>query len=143
MVRSFEGRTYVQYHDFMPRANFSTLKGIFRQLCPRCRTGRIFRSTIYWGWPKMNDLCPVCGLHFDREQGYFLGAMYFSYVLGSAVICVFAAILWGLTTWRLEKITIGAILLFLPFVPVITLFSRVLWIYLDQAIDPEVGRPSV
>lgn len=69
--------------------------------------------------------------------------MYFSYALGSAVICAFAAVLWGLTTWRLEKITIVAILLFLPCVPVITLFSRVLWIYLDQAIDPEVRTPSV
>ena len=91
----------------------------------------------------MNDRCPVCGLNFYREEGYFLGAMYFSYALGSVVIGTFAAVLWGLTTWRLEKILIWAFLLFLPFVPVITLFSRVLWIYLDQAIDPEIKRPSV
>lgn len=69
--------------------------------------------------------------------------MYFSYFLGSAVLGALAAILWGLTTWRLEKIAIVAILLFQPFVPVITLLSRVLWIYFDQAIDPEVRRPSV
>jgi uncharacterized protein (DUF983 family) len=141
--RSFEGKTFVQYHDFLPRANLSTLKSIFRQLCPRCRTGKIFRSTIYWGWPKMNDRCPVCGLYFYREQGYFLGAMYISYILGSAVICVFAAVLWGLTNRGLEKITIWAILLFLPFAPVITLLSRVLWIYVDQAIDPAVRKPPV
>jgi len=69
--------------------------------------------------------------------------MYFSYILASAVICAFAAVLWGLTTWHLEKIVIWAVLLFLPFVPVITLLSRVLWIYLDQAIDPEGRGPSV
>ncbi|HTU41062.1 MAG TPA: DUF983 domain-containing protein [Candidatus Aquilonibacter sp.] len=91
----------------------------------------------------MNDRCPVCGLYFYREEGYFLGAMYISYALGSAVICAFAAVLWALTTWRLEKIIVWAILLFLPFVPAITLLSRVLWIYLDQAIDPEVRKPSV
>ena len=69
--------------------------------------------------------------------------MYFSYALGAVVLGAFAAVLWGLTTWRVEKILIWAVLLFLPFVPMITLFSRVLWIYFDQAIDPEVRRPSV
>jgi hypothetical protein len=27
--------------------------------------------------------------------------------------------------------------LFLPFAPTIALFARVLWIYLDQSVDPE------
>ena len=29
----------------------------------------------------MNDPCPDCGLVFQREEGYFLGAMYVSSVL--------------------------------------------------------------
>lgn len=29
----------------------------------------------------MFDNCPVCGLKFEREQGYFLGAMYVSYLV--------------------------------------------------------------
>jgi uncharacterized protein (DUF983 family) len=127
-------------HDYggsLAHPTQSTLKSIFRQLCPRCRVGKIFESTIYWGWPKTNDRCPVCGLHFYREDGYFLGAMYFSYALGSAVLTTLTAIFWGLTNWRLEKILLWAFLFFLPFVPTITLLSRVLWIYLDQAIDPE------
>jgi len=127
----------MHYHDFLPGPRPSTLKSIFRQLCPRCRSDRIFRSTVYWGFPKMNDRCPTCGLHFDREPGYFLGAMYISYGLGVALICAFGVVLWRLTTWRLEKIGLWAILLFLPFVPMLTFLSRVLWIYLDQTIDPE------
>jgi len=85
----------------------------------------------------MHDRCPSCGLHFNREPGYFLGAMYISYGLGLAVIFAFAAILCALTHWRVDKIAIWAILLFLPFVPMVTFFSRVLWIYLDQTVDPE------
>ncbi|HET9409939.1 MAG TPA: hypothetical protein VFO39_22070 [Candidatus Sulfotelmatobacter sp.] len=45
--------------------------------------------------------------------------------------------LWLLTRGRVDKIAIWAVLAFLPFAPMLTFFSRVLWIYLDQAIDPE------
>jgi hypothetical protein len=30
-----------------------------------------------------------------------------------------------------------AVVLFVPLAPTISLFARVLWIYLDQAFDPE------
>jgi uncharacterized protein (DUF983 family) len=122
---------------FLPRSQSPAVRSIVRQLCPRCRSGRIFRSTIYWGFPKMNDRCPVCGLPFNREQGYFLGAMYISYGLALALLFVFGLILWVLTTWRLDQIAIWAVLFFLPFAPMLTFLSRVLWIYLDQTIDPE------
>jgi hypothetical protein len=79
----------------------------------------------------------MCGLRFEREQGYFLGAMYISYALGLITIVAFGLVLWLSTHWSLQKVTIWAIVLFLPLAPTLTLFSRVLWIYLDQAIDPE------
>lgn len=122
---------------FSPRSRPSTLRSILRQLCPRCRSGRIFRSTVYWGFPKMNDRCPACGLLFNREPGYFLGAMYISYGLALALVFAFGAILWALTGWRLAKVAIWAVLFFLPFAPMLTFLSRVLWIYFDQTIDPE------
>jgi hypothetical protein len=87
----------------------------------------------------MHDRCSNCGLRFNREPGYFLGAMYISYGLALAAIVAFGAVLWALTSWRLDKIAICAVLLFLPFVPTLTLLSRVLWIYLDQKIDPETN----
>jgi len=85
----------------------------------------------------MHERCPVCDLQFQRESGYFLGAMYISYGLALIVILALAVVLWFLTHWRLDKLTIWAILLFLPLAPSLTLLARVLWIYLDQAIDPE------
>ena len=85
----------------------------------------------------MNDRCPTCGLLFNREPGYFLGAMYISYGLALALFFVFGAILWVLTRWRLDKVAILAVVLTLPFAPMLTFLSRVLWIYLDQTIDPE------
>jgi uncharacterized protein (DUF983 family) len=101
----------------------------------------MFRASILRGFPRMHERCPVCDLKFEREQGYFLGAMYISYGLALVTIVMLALILWMATRWSLQKITVWAILLFLPLAPTLTLFSRVLWIYLDWAIDPETPWP--
>ena len=85
----------------------------------------------------MSDRCLICGLHFNREPGYFLGAMYISYGLAVGFIVAFGVILWLLTRWSLNKVALWSVLLFLPFAPMLTFFSRVLWIYFDQMIDPE------
>ena len=110
---------------------------ILRQRCPRCRVGRIFRTSVFLGFPKMYERCAACGLRFEREPGYFLGAMYISYILGVAIIVAIAAMIWAVTGWWVAKSTLWAIVLFLPLAPAITYFSRVLWIYLDQSFDPD------
>jgi len=115
----------------------STVGDILRQRCPRCRVGSIFRYSIFRGFPRMHESCPVCDLKFEREPGYFLGAMYVSYAIGVVIVALFAALLWAVTGWWITKDTIWAVVLFLPLAPTITLLARVLWIYLDQTIDPE------
>ena len=87
----------------------STVGDILRQRCPRCRMGSIFRYSIFRGFPKMHERCPVCDLKFDREPGYFLGAMYISYALGLVIVALFAALLWSITGWWITKDTIWAV----------------------------------
>ena len=88
----------------------------------------------------MCECCSICDLKFEREPGYFLGAMYFSFALGVLVMAPIAALLWYLTGWWVTKVVLWSGILFLPFAPTITLFARVLWIYLDQSVDPEEPR---
>lgn len=38
--------------------------------CARCGGRGIFRTLV-----DLKDDCPTCGLHFEREEGYWLGAM--------------------------------------------------------------------
>src|ERR1700758_4816880 len=121
----------------------STISAILHQKCPRCRSGAIFRSSIFRGIAKMNEHCPVCDLKFQREEGYFLGAMYISYGMALVTITVLAVLLWSITGWSIMKSTLWAIVLFLPLVPGVPLFARVLWIYLDQSIDPEKSNPQL
>jgi uncharacterized protein (DUF983 family) len=105
---------------------------LIRQRCPRCHVGRVFRGSI-----AMNDPCPQCGLVFQREEGYFLGAMYVSYGLSVLVIGVFYWTL--LTIWpRLGALPVLAaiVILYAPLVPIVFRYSRVIWMYFDRAISP-------
>ncbi len=85
----------------------------------------------------MNERCPVCSLKFEREEGYFLGAMVIDYGVGLIIVSILGLILWVFTKWGFDKTLIAAFLLFLPAVPTVTRLGRVLWIYFDQSLDPE------
>jgi uncharacterized protein (DUF983 family) len=115
------------------------MRAIMGLRCPRCRVGRVFRGMI-----TMHRTCPVCGLKFEREPGYFLGAMYFSYAL--AVIIIGILMFLGIVFFpTLTYLTIFALasVAFLPFVPIIFRYSRVAWMHMDRMIDPDPVNPSV
>jgi len=84
----------------------------------------------------MLECCPVCGLRFEREQGYFLGAMYVSYGLSIPIVLLLIVLIWRLTGCSLDWAIGAAFVAFLPFVPVVTRFARVVWMYVDQGFDP-------
>ena len=121
--------------DARPRP--SAWVGILHQLCPRCRTGSIFSTSIFRIFPRMNERCPHCGLKFEREQGYFLGAMYISYGIATVAISLLALLVWAVLRWDLPESVGAGFVLFVPAASLVTFFSRVLWIYLDQSIDPD------
>jgi uncharacterized protein (DUF983 family) len=120
----------------MERADVTALRGILLGLCPRCRAGKIFRKSV-WLWPGMNERCPVCRLKFEREDGYFLGALYIGYGLGIGAIAGLSVLVWEATKWPLMKSVVWGVILFIPLAPVLTWMARVLWIWMDQAIDPD------
>lgn len=84
----------------------------------------------------MHERCPVCRLKFEREPGYFLGALYFSYALSIPPGLVLVLLLWKITGWSFDVVMLGAFVAYLPLVPVVTRWSRVLWLYLDWRFDP-------
>ncbi len=84
----------------------------------------------------MNEPCPRCGLRFEREPGYWTGAMMASYALGVPVLVVIVAALWLLTGWDIVLVLIAGDVLFLAAAPFIWRYSRVVWLHLDWLIDP-------
>ena len=83
----------------------------------------------------MNRTCPVCGIAFEREPGYFLGAMYFSY--GMAIAVATPVVLVGLALgWSYPATGVAAGALLVSLAPILFRYSRVLWMYMDQYFDP-------
>ena len=52
-----------------------------RWRCPNCGRGRLFRGVF-----RMLRACPVCGLSYFPEQGYYVGAMIINYVATTAIV---------------------------------------------------------
>jgi hypothetical protein len=85
----------------------------------------------------MNDPCPVCGLIFQREEGYFLGAMYCSYLLASAVLgAIYFVTAQFFPDMHGAILMLIALIPFFPLVPAIFRYSRVLWIYVERMGSP-------
>lgn len=101
--------------------------------CPNCKKGKIFLNggnILLLKIPKMNDRCPECNYKFERETGFFFGAMFVSYALAAAQMITSLVIFWhfiDLSPLRVFAI-IGVIALLLSTINF--KLSRSIWIYL-------------
>jgi uncharacterized protein (DUF983 family) len=55
------------------RAGQIVLRGLLHR-CPNCGN-----ATLLARWLRVHDRCRVCGLRFEKEEGFFLGALVFNY----------------------------------------------------------------
>jgi uncharacterized protein (DUF983 family) len=111
------------------------LVAILALRCPRCLKGRVWR-----GFVSMNATCPECGVVFERESGYFAGAMVVSYALAVPIL---AGIVIGLITIARLDVVVALIIgntAYLLLVPFIFRYSRVVWLHIDWLIDPGERR---
>jgi uncharacterized protein (DUF983 family) len=56
-----------------------------RQRCPVCGRGKIFA-----GFFKTYEHCPACGFAFEREPGYYTGAVAINLVVSELLIVIIA-----------------------------------------------------
>ncbi len=107
----------------------SLLKG----KCPKCETGDVFKTKgnlFLFRMPVMHETCPHCGHKFEREPGYFFGAMYVSYALtvaeAVAVFVIWELLMPGQYDYRVIALILlpQVLLWFVNF-----RFSRIIWMY--------------
>ena len=110
-----------------------SLRALFTGKCPRCRKSAIFKPALGLTVLSMNDDCPSCGLHFEREAGYFVGAMYASYTIGIALVLPVALFL--LLVVGLDLLWVMVIMLIQTVVtmPLAFRWARIFWLHLDYA----------
>lgn len=98
--------------------------------CPRCGTGQLFQHYFH-----LVADCPNCSLHFEREAGYFAGALAINIMsVGGLFAVVFVSLL-AATIPEIPVVPILAILV--PIVVIVPIvwypFSKTLWMALDRA----------
>ena len=110
----------------------TSLSRALRLRCPRCGETPLFR-----GWFAMAESCALCGLRFERAQGYFVGAIYVNYAVTTLVVIGGYVLLWAFTALS----TAAQLALWLPVVVVFPLwffrYSRSFWLALEYAVNPE------
>ena len=104
-----------------------------RLRCPRCGETRLYR-----GWFAMHERCAACGYRYEREQGYFIGAIYINYAATIAVAAGGVILLDDLVGLSLRtQLVLGIALAAL--VPLVFFrYSRSLWlavVYLATRAD--------
>ncbi|HZS43908.1 MAG TPA: DUF983 domain-containing protein [Blastocatellia bacterium] len=105
--------------------------------CPDCGKGTIFESGF-----KTRKSCPNCGLVYEREQGYFVGAIYFNVIVTESLII--AAFIVSIIVLRQFNQKIETVLFVLAILMPILFFrhSRSFWLAFDHLISPsEKDRP--
>ncbi len=111
-------------------------RGLTRH-CPRCGSGGLFR-----GWFSIVEDCPGCGLHFERESGYWAGALAINIMATGAVFVVVFVVLLILTVPDVPVVPLLAILLpIMALGPIVYYpFSKTVWVAVDRAflqrLDP-------
>ena len=84
----------------------------------------------------MHKRCRVCNYHFEREQGYFVGAMYINYGVTALIIVAgyFALEWWTAITLNRQLALWGGVGILLPVV--FFRHSRGLWLGFDYIFNP-------
>ncbi|MBP8003001.1 MAG: DUF983 domain-containing protein [Chloroflexi bacterium] len=106
------------------------LKALLQLRCPHCLQGKIFYRLL-----KMHEQCPVCGIKYEREEGYFMMSIFIGYLLGTAAaIPPIAILIWLQASLLWHVITISILLILLS--PFIFRYARGIWLHIDELLDP-------
>ena len=121
-------------------ARVTILRALGRSLlkrCPRCGSGGLFRR-----WFTMLERCPRCGLRFEREEGFWVGALIVNIAAASVAFVVALTgglvLFWPDVPWVALTATVALVNVAVPivFYP----WSKTIWLALDVALhrmDPQ------
>ena len=81
------------------------LYSIIGMKCPRCHEGPLWRSPLYkLKLYDMHERCPVCNLKYEREVGFWYGAMYVAYTFSSGALLIVMLITLLVLKWELPAV---------------------------------------
>ncbi|HEX7167313.1 MAG TPA: DUF983 domain-containing protein [Acidimicrobiales bacterium] len=122
-----------------PSPTLMLVRGLFRR-CPNCGGGKLFR-----GWVVMKDRCGRCGLRFEREAGFFLGAYVVNF--GLVLVLLAAFILIGVIATQPDPPVVALTLIGMFGSAAIAVFfypmSKTFWSAIDLIMTPLADEERV
>ncbi len=110
------------------------LRGVLKK-CGRCGAGHLFDS-----WFEQKERCPGCGLKFEREPGFFVGAYLINF---SIVIILLFVLCMGFVAMKaidhdaaVAPIVIAGLLVSVVAPVAFYPFSRTIWSAFDVGMTP-------
>lgn len=105
----------------------------FSRRCPDCGSGSLFDRYF-----SMVDRCPRCDVSFERDEGYWVGAMIvntaFAILVFLAIVVGGIAISWPDVPWNTLLIASISSMIIVPIALYPT--SKTVWVALDLMVRP-------
>lgn len=101
--------------------------------CPRCGNRGLF-----YRWFTLRHECPHCSLNFEREEGYWTGAMGANIIVTELVFLTLMIAIF-IITWPeppVREMIIGGVLFTIAFPIFFYPFSKTIWMAFDRAFNP-------
>jgi uncharacterized protein (DUF983 family) len=105
-----------------------------RRRCPRCGGPKVFS-----GWFSLKPACPTCGYNFERESGYWVGAIQVNIAVTETLFVLFFLVTLFVTMpdvpW--QPLLVVALVTNLVFPWFFYPYSKTLWMAIDLYFHPK------
>ena len=101
--------------------------------CPNCKEGKMFSklgNLLLFRAPKMNAKCNQCNFKFEKEPGFFFGAMFVSYALVAAEMIATMVLCKGIFDFPYINVLVMTLVIAIVLSTFNYRVSRSIWVYM-------------
>jgi uncharacterized protein (DUF983 family) len=122
------------------------LYSVFANKCPRCHKGKVLSSSKPLKISSLLDTektCSHCNLKYEKEVGFFTGALYVSYAMMSGMFIVAYILQLTVLDWDTSNFALFMLVLILLSFPFIARWSRLLWLNFFVSYEPNTKHKKL
>tara|TARA_B100001778_G_scaffold334219_1_gene344855 strand:- start:2717 stop:3139 length:423 start_codon:yes stop_codon:yes gene_type:complete len=113
-------------------AEVSLIRSFVTCKCPKCRRGKVFthKNPYHRKFGEIEKKCSVCNFIYEMEQGFWYGAMYFSYAFGVLISIPIVVLLLLKSNLEIFQITGVIFCVLVVLSPILFRYSRSAWLHI-------------
>jgi uncharacterized protein (DUF983 family) len=92
-------------------------------------------TPLFTGWFRMVPACDLCGLRYERAQGYWVGAIYVNYGVTTVIALAGFFLTYPAVPMGAQLVVWGSFVVLFPLW--FFRYSRSLWLALESFFNPE------